>query len=117
MQTLSSFEYTANPNPEPIEVNSAETDSVGLRFDLLPSINITYALNEKSNLRLSGYKTVARPELRELAPFGFYDIETNSSIIGNPSLLATDIYNGDIKVEHFLGQDKLFQQVYFIKIY
>ena len=115
VQTLSSFEYTANPNPEPIEVNSAETDSVGLRFDLLPSINITYALNEKSNLRLSGYKTVARPELRELAPFGFYDIETNSSIIGNPSLLATDIYNGDIKVEHFFGAGQIISAGVFYK--
>ena len=86
-----------------------------MRFDLLPSINITYALNEKSNLRLSGYKTVARPELRELAPFGFYDIETNSSIIGNPSLLATDIYNGDIKVEHFFGAGQIISAGVFYK--
>ncbi len=102
-QILNSFEYTANPNPEPIEINTTETDSIGLPFDLLPSVNITYELTQKTNIRLSGYKTVARPELRELAPFGFYDIETNSSIIGNPSLLATDIYNADVKVEHFYG--------------
>ncbi len=83
-QILQSFFYSASSTPDPLYINTAETDTVGLPFDLLPSVNMTYALTTKTNLRLSGYKTVARPELRELAPFGFYDIETNSSVVGNP---------------------------------
>ncbi len=102
-QTLSSFAYGASTTPDPVEVDTKETDSVGLPYDLLPSVNITYAVSPKSNIRVSAYKTVARPELRELAPFGFYDIETNSSITGNPGLLATNIYNADLKFEHFPG--------------
>lgn len=114
-QTISSFAYGASPTPIPVDVDTKETDSVGLKFDLLPSINVTYALNEKTNLRLSGYKTVARPELRELAPFGFFDIETNSSITGNPSLLATNIYNVDVKAEHFFGAGQVISGGVFYK--
>lgn len=115
VQTLSSFAYGASTTPEPVDVNTQETDSVGLPYDLLPSVNITYSLTEKTNLRLSGYKTVARPELRELAPFGFYDIETNSSITGNPDLLATNIYNADIKAEHFFGAGQVISAGVFYK--
>ncbi len=114
-QTLNSFAYGASTEPIPIEVNTTESDSVGLKFDLLPSVNITYELNPKMNIRLSGSKTVARPELRELATFGFYDIETNSSIIGNPDLLATDIYNADFRVEHFFGGPEVISASLFYK--
>lgn len=114
-QTLASFAYGASTTPDPIEVDTKETDSVGLPYDLLPSVNITYALSPKTNLRLSGYKTVARPELRELAPFGFYDIETNSSITGNPDLLATNIYNADVKFEHFPGAGQVISGALFYK--
>lgn len=114
-QTLSSFAYGASTTPDPIEVDTKETDSIGLPYDLLPSINITYAVTPKSNIRVSGYKTVARPELRELAPFGFYDIETNSSITGNPGLLATNIYNADVKFEHFPGAGQIISGGVFYK--
>ena len=114
-QTISSFEFGASTTPTPVEVDTKETDSVGLKFDLLPSVNITYAASEKTNIRVSAYKTVARPELRELAPFGYYDIETNSSITGNPSLLATNIYNGDVKVEHFFGAGQVISAGVFYK--
>ncbi len=114
-QTISSFAYGASATPIPIEVDTKETDSVGLKFDLLPSVNMTYSLTAKTNLRLSAYKTVARPELRELAPFGFYDIETNSSITGNPSLLATNIYNVDVKAEHFFGAGQVISGGVFYK--
>jgi TonB-dependent receptor len=114
-QTISSFEYGASSIKIPLEVDTKETDSVGLKFDLLPSINITYSFTEKTNFRVSAYKTVARPELRELAPFGYYDIETNSSITGNPSLLATNIYNTDVKLEHFFGAGQVISGGVFYK--
>lgn len=117
-QLLHSFAYSFSSTPDTVEVNTAETDSVGLPFDLLPSINFTYALSEKTNLRFAGYKTVARQEMRELAPFGFYDIETNSSVQGNPYLIATDIYNADIKAEHFYGGGQAISGgVFFKKFY
>jgi outer membrane receptor protein involved in Fe transport len=61
---------------EPVTVDTTFTD-------FLPSMNFTYELNEKTNLRLSGSKTLARPEFRELAPFAFYDFNLNTVVAGS----------------------------------
>lgn len=72
-------------------------------FDLLPSANLTYALNDKANIRLSGSRTVSRPELRELSKFAFYDFVTYSSILGNPDLKRGTINNFDLRYEVYPG--------------
>lgn len=72
-------------------------------LDILPSINLTYALTEKSNLRLSASKTVARPNFREIAPFSFFDFLLDAAIIGEPTLTRTQILNLDAKYELFPG--------------
>lgn len=72
-------------------------------FDLLPSANITFSLNESSNVRLSGSQTVSRPELRELSNFSFYDFITYSSMIGNPDLKRAKITNLDLRYEIYPG--------------
>lgn len=69
--------------------------------DVLPSANLTYALNERSNLRASYYRTVARPELREVAPLSYYDYEMSSLINGNTRLVRSQIDNADIRYELF----------------
>jgi outer membrane receptor protein involved in Fe transport len=68
-------------------------------LDLLPSANFTYNLSSKSNLRLSYYRTLARPEFRELAPFEYYDYELLAVQEGNPDLKRTLIDNADIRYE------------------
>lgn len=70
--------------------------------DLLPSVNIIYALNDKMSLRLSGSRTLSRPEFRELAAFAFYDFNISSVVVGNPELIRTKIWNADIRWETFL---------------
>lgn len=72
-------------------------------FDFLPSANISYALNEKSNLRLSGSRTVSRPELRELSNFTYYDFVTYSTVQGNPDLKRANITNVDFRYELYPG--------------
>jgi hypothetical protein len=69
--------------------------------DILPSFNLTYNMSEKTNFRLSGSQTVARPELRELAPFQYYDFISNSTTSGNPDLVRTKVFNGDLKYEYY----------------
>ena len=69
--------------------------------DILPSFNLTYSVNEKANIRLSGSQTVSRPELRELAPFTFFNQEDNTQITGNPSLKRAKIANGDLRFEYY----------------
>ena len=68
-------------------------------IDILPSVNYSYAINAKTNLRLSASKTVSRPELRELAPFAFYDFVTQTSALGDPTLKRGQINNFDLKYE------------------
>lgn len=67
--------------------------------DFLPSVNLTYRLNEKSNLRLSGSQTVIRPEFRELSPFSYFDFDQNAAIQGNPKLERTKVTNIDVRYE------------------
>jgi len=69
-------------------------------LDLLPSINLSYNWT-KSKLRLSGSKTLARPEFREVANFAYYDFVRNAQLLGNPNLEKSDIYNLDFKFEYY----------------
>ncbi len=84
------------------ERGSGDTVNVSQRCnDYLPSLNITYALSEKSNLRGSVSQTVSRPELREIAPFGFIDFITEGQLSGNPGLEESLIQNYDLRYEIF----------------
>ncbi len=69
--------------------------------DWLPSLNITYALNASSNLRMGISQTVARPEFREIAPFAFFDFEVIASTAGNPKLQRSLINNADLRYEWY----------------
>lgn len=64
--------------------------------NILPSVNMIYNLTEKSNIRLSGSKTVGRPEFREIAPFSFYDFNKNVSVQGNSKLKQSSTINVDL---------------------
>jgi hypothetical protein len=83
--------------------------------DVLPSLNMSYALNEKSNLRLSYFRSVARPELREVAPMGYYDYELNLLINGNENLTRSRIDNIDLRYEIFPRAGEVFSASVFYK--
>jgi hypothetical protein len=85
------------------------------KLDILPSVNIIYSINKKQNLRLSGSKTLNRPEFRELAPFVFYDAETKFNTEGNPDLKIAQILNADLRYEIFPGKGQLFSLSTFYK--
>lgn len=99
---------------------SSITDPVPLIMDttyndFLPSVNLTYALTEKSNLRLSGTRTVSRPEFRELVPLAFYDFNSFSIIAGNKSIVRTNITNVDLKYEIYPSPEMTFSVALFYK--
>lgn len=71
------------------------------KFDFLPSFNLTISPNNKTNFRVSGSRTVARPEFREIADFQFFDFEQIASTTGNPDLKRSSILNGDIRYEYY----------------
>ncbi len=70
-------------------------------LSILPSINASRALSEKSQVRVAWSTTVNRPEFRELAPFAFYDFSFNNVLRGNDSLKVATIQNVDARYEHY----------------
>jgi len=72
-----------------------------LNRDILPSLNVVYALDEKMNLRGSVSQTVSRPELREIAPFGYIDYITGVKISGNPNIQRSLVHNYDLRYEFY----------------
>jgi outer membrane receptor for ferrienterochelin and colicin len=85
--------------------------------DFLPAINLTYKLNKKTNLRLSGSQTVVRPEFRELSDFAFYDFELGATVLGNKQLQRTKITNADIRYELYPRAGELFTLGVFYKYF
>ncbi|MBU1701657.1 MAG: TonB-dependent receptor [Candidatus Eisenbacteria bacterium] len=75
--------------------------------DWLPSINLTYSLSKKTNLRLAASKTINRPEFREISPFNILDIEGGYTQTGNTNLKRAQIYNYDARFEAFPGFSEL----------
>lgn len=71
--------------------------------DILPSINFIYSITEKMNVRASYYRTVSRPEFRELAPFAFYNFQYDNILSGNTNLQRAVIDNMDLRYEIFPG--------------
>lgn len=83
--------------------------------DFLPSANAVCAVTSKMNLRLSYSQTVNRPEFRELAPFVFYDYQSQYSVSGDIRLKRAKISNYDFRYEFFPGKAQLFSVSAFYK--
>jgi outer membrane receptor protein involved in Fe transport len=77
-------------------------------FDVLPGVNATYKLSNKTNLRLSGSQTVVRPELRELSFLNIYDFDLNASVQGSPTLKRTKVTNLDLRYEVYPQAGEVF---------
>jgi hypothetical protein len=69
------------------------------KWDILPSMNIVLNVGDKQNIRVSGSKTVARPEFREIAEFAFFDYEMNYGVKGDTALRRSSILNYDLRYE------------------
>ena len=84
-------------------------------LDVLPSLNLTYALTDITNLRLSASRTVSRPELREVSAFSYYDFVAFSSVSGNPDLKRSQNTNLDFKYEVYPASGETFSVSLFYK--
>lgn len=83
--------------------------------NLLPSFNYVYELNTKTNLRASYFRSLSRPDFRELAPFSFLDFQTFSILKGNPDLKLTTIDNAEIRYEVYPKPGEVFSASIFYK--
>ena len=76
---------------------SAQLDDI----DVLPALNLTWALSDAMNLRFGVSRTLARPQFRELAPFAYADYAGGHLVRGNPILERSLISNLDARWEWF----------------
>jgi TonB dependent receptor/Carboxypeptidase regulatory-like domain/TonB-dependent Receptor Plug Domain len=83
------------------DVTAKRVNVLTEKWDILPSFNLTWSPVNQHSIRVSGSRTVARPEFREIAPFAFFDYEVNYAVNGNPNLKRSDIINGDIRYEFY----------------
>lgn len=67
--------------------------------DVLPSLSTVYSATEKLKIRAAYGRTLARPQVRELAPFAFADYYGGNVVSGNPDLQLTSIQNFDLRFE------------------
>jgi outer membrane receptor for ferrienterochelin and colicin len=69
--------------------------------DILPSLALNYQLTDQQQLRLSGSRTLARPEYRELAPILSREVLNGDDVLGNEDLQRTRITNADVRWEWY----------------
>jgi TonB-dependent receptor len=76
-------------------------------FDVFPSVNFMLNLSKNLLIRISGGKTVNRPEFREVSKFAFYNFEENTFTYGNQDLKNCYITNGDLRFEWYPTSEEI----------
>lgn len=94
-------------NGEPLVVDTTVTD-------ILPSANLIVTLlrdkhsqKPKMNIRMGYFRSVSRPEFRELASFNFYDFISDFEVYGASDLQRALIDNYDLRFEFTPGIGQL----------
>lgn len=101
-----------------LSVTSADTSKIAgdiQEDDILPSFNLIFSLMDNMNLRLAYGKTLARPTLRELAPYSSFDFVGDFIYTGNPELKRTLIDNYDFRWEWFARPGEIYAVSFFYK--
>ncbi|AMK18504.1 MULTISPECIES: TonB-dependent receptor domain-containing protein [Sphingobium] len=81
----------------------------------LPAATITLEAAKGLQFRLSGSKTIARPQFRELIAQPFLDPESNRFYRGNPFLQDSELWNADLRAEWYMGRDERLTAAAFYK--
>ena len=84
---------------------------------LLPSLSVLFSATKNSKLRVSVSRTLARPQLRELAPFAYVAYYGGRIESGNPNLTLTHINNADVRFEHFPTLREVLAVTVFLKTF
>jgi hypothetical protein len=92
-----------------------ESESILDTSDVLPSIGLTWFINEDSQLRAIYAETVSRPDFRELSTSPFIDPTIDTISIGNPDLVPAAIQNLDLRYEYYFSPTETFSVALFGK--
>lgn len=69
--------------------------------DLFPSVNLTWRISDRHQLRAAYGMSTNRPEFREVSSSVYYDFDLFSSVMGNPDLTAAYVQNADLRYEWY----------------
>lgn len=72
----------------------------------LPAVTLTWEVAPDMQLRVSGSKTIARPQFRELVAQIYNDPESNRNFRGNPSLTDSELWNAEARYEWYFAKDQ-----------
>lgn len=103
-------DQVAAQNPSDPNANILDNDLVLDGLDLFPSANLIYAITDDQNLRVSYFRSIARPSFKELSFAQILDPISNRTFNGglfkfddwDGQLSSTRINNFDIRWEKFL---------------
>ena len=108
-QEISSFLPVGEPMPV---LGTSRTD-----LDALPSVGAVVELTTGLFARAGYTGTVARPQIRELAPFAFVDYLRRRTVTGQPDLRRTYIHNFDLRLEWFPSETEVLAVSVFGKLF
>jgi outer membrane receptor protein involved in Fe transport len=98
-QTVDPIQVFANPG--------ASLASTSLKRDYwLPAATLTWELRPDMQVRVSGSKTIARPQFRELINQPYFDPDSNRQYRGNPNLVDSQLYNAEARWEWYFARDQ-----------
>ena len=110
---------TAKQSVVPVQVFNTPTASLAStqlnEAYWLPAATLTWDLNDQMKFRLSGSKTIARPQFRELIFQNFYDPDSNRLFRGNPFLSDSELYNAEARYEWYFDRDQRLSVAGFFK--
>lgn len=90
-----------------MQTASKDRDGNISQKDVASSVSLIYKLTDKTNLRASFAKTLARPSLREFAPYSSRSYAQGFYLVGNPELELSKIDNYDLRIEIFPRPNEL----------
>ncbi len=109
----------AKQTVEPVQVFKVPTASLAFtslkRSYWLPGVTLTWDFGNRMQLRLSGSKTIARPQFRELIFQSYLDTDSNRLFRGNPLLTDSQLYSAESRFEWYFDRDQRFSLAGFFK--
>ncbi len=96
----------ANNSPNDPRARVFDNDKVLDLFDLFPSLNLIYQLDENTNIRTAYFRTTARPSFKEKSTAEIVDPISGLTFIGNIDLIQTYVNNFDLRYEYFVPRNQ-----------
>jgi outer membrane receptor protein involved in Fe transport len=70
-------------------------------LDLLPSVNLTWRIADRQQVKAAYGRSLNRPEIREMSPAVYFDFDLFNEIGGNENLKTASIHNLDLQYEFY----------------